>query len=1130
LTQEDLSNNQNHTNNREEELEKLQKHRATLVGEIDQTEKTASKWVGVIDGYTDQAIREYNKDIAALQDFGKKVEDEVKLSLDEVAGNAEKNITSALNYFNVYFMSMIISVIIIGALGGYLFSAYMPQQLAVFFLGWVSLSSIALVYLWHLPRTLPINDLEVSVKTENSKLKETVSKRPQSTHNLSPMKWFTVAASRGIRDLAGFSLELIPNGDKIIKHQSDQLKQQEFVDNFVFALRRYRIDAFDEANDLMVTESWRTDSVHSWLNDVSKDMSMIFEEIDPIVFRLMYYEFFDDKYAGKLWTKIQNNTKIIKQIAYILVDRKLVNAPDKEQSLFTISELLKQIPNYSLEEAKLRVSNFFMDLAEFKKSCEGYLDFYGLHIVEKKELISEFIPLSQNVTGWKEDVVSFIAEKIVSKQLITVKLLIQSGAGDQEVTNTWIKIIDSGELDELAAILTRKRIMPKHADFQKTAFTNHLKLAMIQNRDEFSLAAIETAAEKMENEILTSKYRIQRMISEFKLGPVSLDFINNYVPSNTEIIEESLLTILSQNIQTEIDDEILTLLYSSANGLDKTQDIYGKIVNTPKVEGLANLLVEKSFISKTKFTVNTGFLLNIQSSFNLSGFISVYVKYETLSESLEDFYPFLKANGVLIPEKRLELKEIISICPISSVEPIENQLEKLASNLVVKTVGAIILDDDQQSDLALAATALFMRTHGYSGYSSLCQKASRKGRDFATKTLFQYTLIVAEETLSGSHETLKNAITKAMSGIVDKENFEYFKNDLAAGKLAPNAVYLFSKFRQEVNDTLNKYRDNGFEIQTLKNYVDSIKELLNHAIDGRIVKEFLVNQVISAYLLTVPGTAPGIRLIERENENDKSYIELAEERLSVSEKDLNYLNLVRLSKGIGKATRVGLVPLDLNFEEFSKKFDKVWNLALKTFNENETDIIQVPLPCFLVRIFPSEDGLKEIMPSTDIKTRPIEVVKALIKESVNAQDSVSILSLLQYAPNAREALFKTIQAIFDNKKSTLKMMLASYDEILAKSPKLTGLFNDKKIDCNLGDEYKAGKSIFNLAREIAGRAEINSQQAFDEFNRYLKKQFEDDGLSKEENDLLISALFKQLRSIGIVSILQLTQNPALSSA
>ena len=77
MTQEDLSNNQNHTNNREEELEKLQKHRATLVGEIDQTEKTASKWVGVIDGYTDQAIREYNKDIAALQDFGKKVEDEV---------------------------------------------------------------------------------------------------------------------------------------------------------------------------------------------------------------------------------------------------------------------------------------------------------------------------------------------------------------------------------------------------------------------------------------------------------------------------------------------------------------------------------------------------------------------------------------------------------------------------------------------------------------------------------------------------------------------------------------------------------------------------------------------------------------------------------------------------------------------------------------------------------------------------------------------------------------------------------------------------------------------------------------------------------------------------------------------
>ena len=88
-----------------------------------------------------------------------------------------------------------------------------------------------------------------------------------------------------------------------------------------------------------------------------------------------------------------------------------------------------------------------------------------------------------------------------------------------------------------------------------------------------------------------------------------------------------------------------------------------------------------------------------------------------------------------------------------------------------------------------------MRTHGYPGYATLCQKASASTHEFARRVLFQYISLIAEEALSGPKKTLKNATTKAIAEPVATENYEFFKTELADGKLASSAVFLFSQFR-----------------------------------------------------------------------------------------------------------------------------------------------------------------------------------------------------------------------------------------------------------------------------------------------------------------------------------------------
>jgi hypothetical protein len=773
--------------------------------------------------------------------------------------------------------------------------------------------------------------------------------------------------------------------------------------------------------------------------------------------------------------------------------------------------LLEKLPRYSLEDAKTRATFFFSNLTGFKDACVSHLDFYGIGVVEKRELLSQYVPESADPDNWRDEVVAYLAQKILSMRTEDVKLLIKVGEGDEESIKVWGEIVQSGKLDDLARILARRRIRPKHGDFDEDTFLGHLRLVMAKNAQEFSLAEIETSVESLENEILTTKYRIEHSVNEFRLDRVDLSFVSHFQPSKLSDVSSELLNLLSAKLSMDID--LLLLLHSVANGLEGARELWAKMAQEPKVEQLARLLIERAFIARSTFTQNIVPLLRTQSEFNLTEFVSLYARYDTLGESLENFLPFLIANGVLRPGVSLSFQDVLQMCPVSESISLEDQLFKLSLKATTDLIDQVTLDAEQHSDLALASTALFLRTHGYSGYSSLCQLASR--REFACQILFECITLVAEQRLSGTQETLKEATSRALKGTLDVGNYDYFKTELADGKLAPSASFLFSKFKEEVMVEFKKLQDKGFETQTLVNFVEPIKELLYQGIDEKVVREFLLAQVLSAYLLTVPGAAPGIGFIS----NHMNYIRLAENELARNEKDTRYNNMVQLSTGGGKATRIGLVPSELSFDEFSKMFNDVWTQAVGLHNDKEPNKVPVPLPCYLIRIFPSDDGLKEIMPSEEVETRPLEVVRELIRDSVTGDDSVSLLSLIQKAPTGRLALIKVIQAIIDSPQSSLLMMVADQVRlIIAKSDRLLNKFEKKEIDSSLFREYDV-ENISSLGRKVADRSRSAGLDiARTEFRtRFVQSLGEEIGVSPEDVDIAAGEIFKRLRSIGIAS-------------
>jgi hypothetical protein len=1106
---------------REEQASRLKERRSELVGSIKDLGNSSSATADSLESSVDEAVSKYGDDEKAFTEYATKVEASALKSIQKIANRARTNIESAASYFRIYLMVAVLTLVAVGIFGGYLFVVYFPPYETYFFAPWAIISAIIIGDLLYIRSKLSGSpaSLEEDIEDQSDKVLVAVSEKPVTTHDLTPLKRFAHAASSGVKGVTVRTVELLTTDSKLLKHETKVLRQERFIGDFIFALRRYEVDVSREAKEIMITKTWLLDDVPSWLDGVSKEMAAILN-LDSRLFELFYYEFFDAKYADKLWSELRPIPEMRQQISRVLIQRKLVEVPDHPNSLQAIDELLSRMPNYSLEEARSRTTEFFSNLSRFKEACCAYLDYFGLEIVEKKELLLNRVPKSSDPAMWRDDIISYISQEILSKSLSTVKLLILSSEGDEGTERLWSQMREEGNLKELASVLAIKRIRPKFANFRHEIFLAHTQLVMRESLDDFSLAEIQSSVDQLENDILTAKYRLQHTVVEYRLGRYDAAQADSYVPPKLSTIEALMLADAAK--EAKIDGELFQLLHSTANGLPDAQDRFQELVGTPRAEELAKLLIEKSFVAKSKFNSNLVALLRSQSSFTTTGFVSAYARYEALMEGLDNLVPFLEANGVLGRPSSLNFQEVLEVCPVDESAPLEVQLERVTGRLVKNSFGSTVLNEDQHSDLALAAAAIFMRTHGYTGFGQLCQRASR--REFAPKVMFQYITLVTEESLSGNIGGLEEAVSRALKGVEDLSNFNYFRTELQEGKLAPSAALLFSQFKKEIKSEFKKLETRGFDTKALTNYLDPIRDLLYSLMDERVVREFLLTQVLSAYLLTVPGGVPGITFLE---EGDGKYIRMAQEILAasagdpafrngVSKGDRAYRNMVQLATGGGKATRIGLVPLEMGFDEFSVKFNEVWSLAVELYNSNEPRKVEAPLPCYLIRIFPSDDGLKEIMRSQRIETRPLEVVRGLIRDSTTQEDAVSLLSLMQKAANGRLALAGAIAAVIDGPKSSLLMLAGDQSRgQLSKSDKVLKWFTKREVDKDLLQVYQAQK-MTELGIALVKRVQVlGVADAQSEFGGHMLSTIgATPEIAPDELSTIAGTIFQRLLAIG----------------
>ena len=728
------------------------------------------------------------------------------------------------------------------------------------------------------------------------------------------------------------------------------------------------------------------------------------------------------------------------------------------------------------------------------------------------------MPESPDRATWQDNVLDFISSKILSEDSDAIKLIVKDGLGDSNRTASWKKIVQNKKYAELAKILTKTKILKQSSDIDDSAFVKHTILCLQAAAEkDFSIFEISSDVAQLEMTMIRAKQAIGNCIKHYRIEAKELEeVIRDFTPTNKNYCESEFVKQCAEYY--DIDPKLFLFLYETQTNAKKTEEEYENFINE-NYHLLANFLITKSFASGGDFTANVETLLKKQKSFDVTTFTQISLEYEKLYDDVKALRNFLDQHQ-LYNDIEIDFDEILKLRPINSSDNIEDSLVKISDYMLKIEYNKRNLDQVMIRQLSTAAVDLFLYKRNDARFRAICEELYYM--EFGSRVLY-INLFQSEGKLEGKIATLYEAVVRV--GEIDSQDhqynyFETFKLMLLDRKLPQSASSMIEVRIESLRHDLKVAQENGLEKNIFQNYVVPISDLLNNKVNEQIVRDFLTTKALSAYLVTVPKNYRGIGFI---NEEYAKAIKSTAENLAKQEidgkVDESYLTLLKLEKGSGKSTRVGLVPFGMTFEEFSRKFERLMNDSVLYANKNvksDSGKYPYPLPYYLVRVFPSEDALREIMRRADVETSPFGIISEMVKEQVGLDESVQLLSLLQREGESSLALKQVIESIIDHPKSNLYTLSEEIIEGIFKEAPIADVFKSSRVDKQLFKAYGVDKlSLLCIAitNQISLHGSITATKLLKEKLKALPALVGTQ-ISEEDFDLLSSGLLKRMNSVG----------------
>ena len=1087
------------------DLEVLELQKEQLSKKIERVSEESKAAIEKLDQDAGHVAKKVSDEADAVINYHRSTARKVVETINSEETRVSDTVHSLVSSIQFYYWVVALPLLAFGIVAGYTISIFSTIAMIIFPAVLVG-ASLTILYILH----HRISDLRS--KSENlGKLRGTQEEMTEVAVSL-PIPQPDVASLQDSARALGQSLiELTTASSELVLNEArmDAVRRKEqFINDFSYALNRYGFESYQpEIQDSFRKQLTSVTDPNSWLAALLGASKRFFPNASSSILMLAYYDSIRDrKSLGESWELVSRTPSLRVLLAALLIRNKLIPGPNiNESSVPVVGELLTNITSYSLEGIKVEAAGFFERLASFKQDCVNHLAQFDLNLAQGIMQLTSFMPRSASQEKWRGEVVGFIANRLLHVDENYIELLMRDAMGDASKTNYWRSIVKSRNLAGLATLLARKRLQSRNPEFSPLTYQRHVMLVMESTPDAFSLLELETNLRALEDTIIKVARGVERASQLYRLELNDFSYIWEFVPRSLANVESELLFISARRAQLK--QSIFDLLYFSAMGSDRSNKSFRDIVESEtESKLLSDFMVSSKFVARNSFNQNIIPLLRTQNSFDLTNFAFHYIRYEKLWVNSEALLSFLKAKQVSERVGPLNFREILKSCPVDVSSTYEDQMVKIATQLFVDRTGKYEFTGEQKEELALAATCLFLLGVGDVSYKPLCQKIPIK--PLACKTVYRYINHADQGVLVSTNSRLDSTIIEAIEFRLDDPHFDYFKSQLASGKLPLRASDLVAWKINDVKSELKKLARNGFESKAADNYLEPMRRTLDQVIDQGTLRDLLTQQVLSAYTLTISRNHPVGTLMDSEDR----FMEKSAHALAARKEKGRYEELIKLTGG--RATRIGLIPPEMSFESFSSKFEEVLQGAVKLYNAKfPSDQLPDPLPCYLTRIFPSDNTLKEISSSEETEGRPLDVVRNLVTSSVNGNEGLLLLALLQPVAQSKLALRNVIEPILEG--THLHSLFADLSPTIGQIKEIQAKFESRAIDNALLESYNATRLSLlckAIADQVKQAGEDNAKRKFFATMRTVLPEIS--LLSPHKREILLRTLFKRMSGIG----------------
>lgn len=921
------------------------------------------------------------------------------------------------------------------------------------------------------------------IKFQNSKL----------TDQLSGVRKFTGLMLNAVRSY-------IPGLDQYYSSQQRIRGQRNFVQKLRNALVEYGFPIRGKVESYLAEFGPLADTEPEWVDIATKDMSIIYG-ISKSILKLVYADYSNDDAERKnAWNEIREDTKILHQFARCILYSGRIPTEYIEKDLESfggIEELIVKTDPFNLNSFLSSYNIQYYQLMDEKEALIEAIRFYHLDISPTSEKeIKKYIPPSFKETERLGNLFLFSAARTTTQAEI-IELIFyeyQGLSAERQKAWTYLKHSENSKASELDPA----NQFPSFPDAENTSENRNLLTSFVRLLLDRNLFDIPHDYLENTRGLNTYVLRILALQEDFALAQTRMKIVQSFASMDRH--KDDMVRAMSSN-NIPLDDEdrkiflgllpvtdvanpfdeditwladhakvrknILLLFYYDYTAKEKKRDNCFNDLKAGKNDEITILsqeLLERNIISTEREEVaaktdskiaNLAAYLKIAPKFERIKIESVFSRYERLFHYSKSILSYLKEQKICHEKSELSFEKLLSEITDTKTQALD-QL-RIMTVALVRDFNNMSIDKDWLEPVALASLIVYLVEHeDISLTNAACRRFANNAQ--CVEILYEYSW-TNEDEQHKSQES-KSPLAKVVDIAVQRSNsrVEYmpeFQRELKSHGYLPIRISDIPNVRlRHIGDQVDKVVSELEYKKKLDSHLQALGTVLESEFKAKTIIESLKMQLIAAYAITFPTGADVIGSII-----DNRLLDVIED---LSRENPIYNQILSRDDireaSIGRWTRVGVVPYNMTFSDFSEHLQRAYRIAVDQYEKS--GMMHHKLEDYVanvLRIFPTKTYFKQLEPfekGPDSEDILADMLRPQILRKYGAIKTAEIMASLKTSVEEKIAMRSVLATLYDTSSALYMIAQKQFDGVLVSSPTLRDYITTGKFDSDLCSAFK----------------------------------------------------------------------------